>query len=569
VAILVVLAVLVTCAAATSGGNPTDNAAGDGAGDMGTIIETAESAGQFGTLLAALDAAGLAGELDSGGPYTVFAPTDDAFAAIPSETLDALLADPEGDLTTILTYHVVAGEYLAEDLAALASIDTLAGVPLTITVEGDTVNVDGAQVIAADIMASNGVIHVIDAVMVPEGVGLPAAGEATEEPVEEVTEEVTEEPVEEVTEEPVEEVTEEVTEEPVEEVTEEVTEEPVEEVTEEVTEEPVEEVTEEVTEEPVEEVTEEPVVAPPVEEEMPVEEEPNVVDCAAAEGNFTTLVTLLELTGLNETLSDPDLNVTVFAPTDDAFAMLPGPVVDLLVNNTAARGLLEQVLLYHVVNGTYTAADLGGVSNLTTLQNETLVINVTDGNVTVNHANVTAADIECSNGIIHVIDGVLTPSVVPTMTITEIAATEGNFTTLSTALNLTGLNATLNEPGPFTVFAPTDDAFAALPEGALDELVNDTPALGNVLLYHVVAGWYLAANFENVTTLQTVQGANLTFNSTDGNLTVNGANVTVADIHAINGEIHVIDAVLLPPENETELAPPENETPVNESEMAI
>ncbi|MDG6256786.1 MAG: fasciclin domain-containing protein [Methanomicrobiaceae archaeon] len=535
-AILVVLAVLVTCAAATTDGNPTDNATGDDAGDMGTIIETAESAGQFGTLLEVLDAAGLTEELNSGGPYTVFAPTDDAFAVIPSETLDALLADPQGDLTTILTYHVVAGEYRAEDLAGLESVDTLAGVPLTITVEGDTIMVDGAQVIATDTMASNGVIHVIDAVMVPEGVELPAAEEPAEEPAENVTEEATEEPVEEMTEAPMEE--------------------------------PAENVTEEATEEPVEEMTEAPVVAPPEEEEMPVEEEPNVVDCAAAEGNFTTLVTLLELTGLNETLSDPALNVTVFAPTDEAFALLPGPVVDLLVNNTAARGLLEEVLLYHVVNGTYMAADLEGVSNLTALQNETLAINVTDGNVTVNQANVTAADIQCSNGIIHVVDGVLLSSQVPNMTITETAAAEGNFTTLSTALNLTGLNATLNEPGPFTVFAPNDEAFAALPEGALEDLVNDTPALENVLLYHVVPGWYLAANFENVTTLQTVQGANLTFTSTDGNLTVNGANVTVADIHAINGEIHVIDAVLVPPENETELAPPENETPENESEMA-
>ena len=501
VVFFVVLAVIITGAAATDvDQNVTDDAAVNDSAEIGTIVETAESAGQFTTLLAALDAAGLAEELGSGGPYTVFAPTDGAFAAIPAETLDALLADPEGDLTTILNYHIVEGEYLSGDLAGLESIDTLSGVPLTITVEGDTVMVDGAQVIAADTMASNGVIHVIDVVMIPEGVELPVAEEATGEPAENMTEEATEEPVENMT--------------------------------------------EEATEEPVEEMTEEPVVVPPLEEE-----EPNVVDCAAADGNLTTLVTLLELTGLNETLSDPALNVTVFAPTDEAFAMLPGSAVEFLVNNTAAQGLLEEVLLYHVVNGTYTAADLAEVSNLTTLENETLAINVTDGNVTVNQANVTTADIQCSNGIIHVIDGVLTPSFVPNMTITETAAAAGNLTMLSTALNLTGLNATLNEPGPFTVFAPTDEAFAALPEGVLD--INDTPALEDVLRYHVVPGWYLAANFENITTLQTVQGANLTFNYTAGNLTVNGANVTIADVHAVNGEIHVIDAVLLPPENET------------------
>jgi transforming growth factor-beta-induced protein len=539
VVFLVVLAVVVTGAAATNADQDAlDDAATNDSEVAGTIVETAESAGQFTTLLAALDAAGLAEELGSGGPYTVFAPTDDAFAAIPAETLDALLADPEGDLTTILTYHVVEGEYMAADLAGLESLDTLSGVPLTISVEGDTVMVDGAMVIGADTVASNGVVHVIDAVMVPAGVELPAV----EEPAENVTEEMTEEPVEE----------------------------PAENVTEEMTEAPVEEPAENVTEE----MTEAPVVVPPVEEEEPAVEEPNVVDCAVADGNFTTLVTLLELTGLNETLSDPALNVTVFAPTDEAFAQLPAPIVEFLVNNTAARDLLTEVLLYHVVNGTYMAADLEGVDNLTTLQNETLAINVTDGNVTVNQANVTAADIECSNGVIHVIDGVLTPSFVPNMTITETAAAEGNFTTLVTALNLTGLNATLSEPGPYTVFAPTDEAFANLPEGALDELLNDTEALTGVLTYHVVPGWYLAANFENITTLQTVQGANLTFTYTDGNVTVNGANVTVADVHTINGEIHVIDAVLLPPENETavnETAMNEtavNETAVNASEMA-
>jgi transforming growth factor-beta-induced protein len=519
---LVVLAAFSIGAAATDTDmNVTDDMAVNESEFNGTIVETAESAGQFTTLLAALNAAGLTDELDTGGPYTVFAPTDTAFSAIPSETLDALLADPQGDLTTILTYHVVEGELLAEDLADLDSVDTLAGIPLAITVEGDTVMVDGAEVIAANTMASNGVIHVINVVMIPEGMELPVA----EEPAENMTEEATEEPAENMTEE--------------------ATEEPAENMTEEATEEPAENMTEEVTEEPVEEVTEEPVVTP-AEEEMPT-----VVECAVAEGNLTTLVTLLNVTGLNETLSNPELNVTVFAPSDEAFAMLPGSVVDLIVNNTAARGLLEEVLLYHVVNGTYTAADLEGVGNLTTLENETLAINVTDGNITVNQANVTAADIVCGNGIIHVIDGVLMPSFIPNMTITETIDADDNLTTLSTALNLTGLNATLNESGPFTVFAPTDDAFAALPEGALDALVNDTPALENVLLYHVVPGWYLSANFENITTLQTVQGANLTFNYTAGNLTVNGANVSIADVHTLNGEIHVIDAVLLPPENET------------------
>ena len=165
------------------------------------LVETAAGAGQFNTLVAAIEAAGLSEELSTGGPYTVFAPTDAAFAAIPAETLDALLASPDEELTEILTYHVVEGEYYAVDLANSVSLDTLQGTMLTISIDGDTVMVDGAQVIDQDIQASNGVIHVIDEVLVPIGVELPAATdgemeEATEEMTEEVTEEMTEEETE-------------------------------------------------------------------------------------------------------------------------------------------------------------------------------------------------------------------------------------------------------------------------------------------------------------------------------------------------------------------------------------
>ncbi|MDG6256229.1 MAG: fasciclin domain-containing protein [Methanomicrobiaceae archaeon] len=170
-------------------------------GPTANLVETAADAGQFTTLVAAIEAAGLTEELSTGGPYTIFAPTDAAFAAIPAETLDALLASPDEELTEILTYHVVDGEYYAEDLTNVASLDTLQGTMLTISIDGDTVMVDGAQVIDQDIQASNGVIHVIDEVLVPIGVELPAATdgemeEATEEMTEEVTEEMTEEETE-------------------------------------------------------------------------------------------------------------------------------------------------------------------------------------------------------------------------------------------------------------------------------------------------------------------------------------------------------------------------------------
>lgn len=130
------------------------------------IVDTAVSAGTFNTLAAALEAADLVDTLKSEGPFTVFAPTDEAFAKIPKEQLDSILADKEL-LTSILTYHVVAGKVMAEDVADLTSAETVQGQSIRIdTTSG--VMVDNAQVVATDIMASNGVIHVIDTVIIPK-----------------------------------------------------------------------------------------------------------------------------------------------------------------------------------------------------------------------------------------------------------------------------------------------------------------------------------------------------------------------------------------------------------------
>jgi uncharacterized surface protein with fasciclin (FAS1) repeats len=118
----------------------------------------------------AVQAAGLEETLRGEGPFTVFAPTDEAFAAVPKETLDALLADPKGALTDVLTYHVVAGKVMSTDLSDGMQADTVNGEPLAISVGDDgTVMINGATVVTADIETANGVIHVIDTVLVPEG----------------------------------------------------------------------------------------------------------------------------------------------------------------------------------------------------------------------------------------------------------------------------------------------------------------------------------------------------------------------------------------------------------------
>lgn len=131
------------------------------------IVAVASSAGDFNTLVAAVKAAGLVETLQSDGPFTVFAPTDEAFAAIPEADLNALLADKEA-LTAVLTYHVVPGKVMASDVVALKSAETVNGQSIDIKVWDGKVSVDGANVTATDIEASNGVIHVIDAVILPE-----------------------------------------------------------------------------------------------------------------------------------------------------------------------------------------------------------------------------------------------------------------------------------------------------------------------------------------------------------------------------------------------------------------
>ena len=131
------------------------------------IVDTAVAAGDFNTLVTAVKAAGLVETLKGEGPFTVFAPTDAAFAKVPTDTLNALLAD-KAALANVLTYHVVAGKVMAADVVKLTSAETVQGQAVSIEVKDGKVYVNGAQVVTTDIKASNGVVHVIDAVILPK-----------------------------------------------------------------------------------------------------------------------------------------------------------------------------------------------------------------------------------------------------------------------------------------------------------------------------------------------------------------------------------------------------------------
>jgi len=289
---------------------------------MADIVDTAVAAGSFNTLVAAVDAAGLVDTLKGDGPFTVFAPTDDAFAALPAGTVESLLEDPSGALTDILLYHVVSGKVMAGDVVGMdgAMVETVGGNSFTISIDGDTVMIDGATVVATDIETSNGVIHVIDSVIIPAG---------DEESA-------------------------------------------------------------------MEDTGSGDVMAA------------DIVDTAISAGSFNTLVAAVQAAGLVDTLKGEG-PFTVFAPTDDAFAALPEGTVESLLEDPG--GALTDILLYHVVAGKVMAADVVGMDGamVETAGGNSFTITVDGDTVMVDSANVVTVDIETSNGVIHIIDSVIIP----------------------------------------------------------------------------------------------------------------------------------------------------------------
>jgi uncharacterized surface protein with fasciclin (FAS1) repeats len=278
----------------------------------------------------------------------------------------------------------------------------------------------------------------------------------------------------------------------------------------------------------------------------PQQEEADIVAVATEAGSFSTLLTAVEAAGLVETLQG-DGPFTVFAPTDEAFAALPEGMLDSLLTDTEA---LSQVLLYHVVEGEVMASDVVELESAPTVQGEDIAITVEGDSVKVNEANVVSTDVVASNGVIHVIDRVILP---PSMSeaaamgdIVETAQAAGGFTTLLTAVEEAGLVETLKGQGPFTVFAPTDEAFASLDEGTLDALLADPEALSQVLLYHVVPGQVTADQVVELESAETVEGGSVAIRVEDGQVFVNDAQVIATDVLTSNGVIHVIDKVIVP-----------------------
>ncbi len=400
-----------------------------------SIAAIASADPQFSTLVQALTKADLATTLSNAGTYTVFAPTNAAFTALFTKLgvsgLDQLSADA---LRPILLYHVLGSKAVSSGLTSgyVSTLSPAVGgrfVSLKVDVMSGVKLNSSAMVTKADIAASNGVIHVIDQVLLP----------------------------------------------------------------------------------------------------------PTVVDLAVANSDFSTLVSALSGAGLVSALSSATGTFTVFAPTNAAFAQLASVPEDL-----------KPILLYHVLGSTVysNAVTTGYAKTLSTYMTHPMdmYFNTSSGVKINNTASVVLADVVGTNGVIHVIDKVLLPP-----TVVGTALNNSAFSTLVSAVVKAGLAETLSGAGPYTVFAPTNDAFAALftalGVSGIDALTAEQ--LTPILLYHVVAGNNVSSGLSNGN-IPTLQGSNIAVTVGKGVVLNGNTNVIVADVQSSNGVVHAIDKVLIP-----------------------
>jgi len=406
-----------------------------------TVADVAIDNG-FSTLVTAVVTAELLPALtDPLANYTVFAPTNQAFdnlATALNTTVSGLLVLP--NLADVLTYHVLGTEVPSSAVtngAIVQPLSTTNTLKLTATSTG-SVFVNQAQVTSVDINADNGIVHVLNAVVLPV----------------------------------------------------------------------------------------------------------KTVADVAIDNGFSTLVTAVVTAELLPALTNPLANYTVFAPTNDAFDDLADEL-GTTVNGLLALPSLADILTYHVLGTEVlsSAVTNGAIVQPLSTTNTLKLTATADGDVFVNQAQVTAVDINADNGVVHVLDAV----VLPIETVVDVALDNG-FSTLATAVVTAELLPVLTDPfSEFTVFAPTNAAFDNLATALNTDLAGilALPNLADVLTYHVVDGTVLSTQL-TAGPVATVNGEDVIVTLSNG-VQINDATVTLADVLADNGVVHVVDGVLLPP----------------------
>ena len=409
-----------------------------------SIVDFAVNNATFSLLVQALTKADLVTTLSGNGPFTVFAPTDDAFKAL-FKTLGVTgINDLSKEaLTPILLAHVVSGNVTSGKLSN-GDVQTLnIDKKITINLSGG-VTIDGnVKVTLADVQGTNGVIHVIDKVIVP------------------------------------------------------------------------------------------------------AKKSNTIVDIAAGMPDFTSLVTALTLTSLDKALANKDASFTVFAPTNQAFTDLLKELKVASLNDVP-KETLSNILLYHVFDGSKMAASIktGYYPTLAKGPGTTKLYTYVDMATTMinKRAKITATDVKADNGVIHVVNKVILP-----LSIVDFAVNDPTFSILVQALTKADLVGTLSGNGPFTVFAPTDDAFKALFKTLGVTGINDLSkeALTPILLAHVVSGNVISTQLTN-SQVQTLNTSKKVAVNITGGVTIDGSKVLLADVQGTNGVVHVIDKVIVP-----------------------
>jgi uncharacterized surface protein with fasciclin (FAS1) repeats len=565
-----------------------------------TVVDIIVNSPEHETLEAAVIAAGLADDLSGDGPFTVFAPTDDAFAALPEGTLEALLEDPSGLLTDILLYHVVGAKALSTDLSDGQMITTLYGKDVEVTINGEGVFINDAEVIIADLEADNGVVHVIDAVLMPPAkttvvdiiVGSPdhdtleaavIAAELADDlsgdgpftvfaPTDAAFAALPEGTLEALLEDPTGDLANILLYHVV------------------------------GAKALSSDLSDGQMIATLLGKEVEVtingegvfinNAKVTVADLEADNGVVhvidAVLIPPVDKAALPITFeTQTDAVWYVFAngtglPSD--FEVISNPdksgintsdnVLKFVVNDgaeTYAGAVSESYAPFELTQTSHTvtmmvwksiispvgfkveASTNGGpvkemkVSNTLTNQWETITFDLSSL-IGYSYSKIVIfpdfPDTRTSGTTVY-IDNI---SMKETNKVFDVIANSEDHTTLEAAILAAELDDELLGAGPFTVFAPTDDAFAALPAGTVESLLEDpTGALADILLYHVVGAKAMSTDLSDGQMITTLLGEDVEVSITGEGVFINNAKVTVADIEADNGVVHVIDAVLLPP----------------------